>query len=268
MSKVILVTGGSSGIGLGIAQHLSDLGHEVYASSRNTTNGTAMQDFKMVKLDVTDVESIESALQYIIAQSGRIDVLVNNAGLGMIGPLENTDLSEMKAVFDTNVFGLLSVCQKSIPHMRTSGGGQIINITSLGGQIGLPFRGIYCGSKFAVEGLSEVLSMELKSSNIQVSIIEPGDVKTNINDNRLVSKEVNKTVYGEAFGRISDQIHKEVDNGQTPDLIAKKVAYIVDQKKPSLRYQAAGFTQKLGIHVKKIVPGRVFEKLIMNLYKL
>ena len=178
--KVILVTGGSSGIGRAIAGHLAAQGHRVYGTSRSAKWGDTLDGFSLVNLDVTDPDSIERALALIKREAGTLDVLINNAGLGMAGPIECTSDQEARALFDTNMFGVLNVCRQAIPMLREAGGGHLINITSIAAK-SLPYRGIYAATKHAVEGLTESLSMEVKPFGIAVSIIEPGDFKTNIN---------------------------------------------------------------------------------------
>ena len=268
MNKVILVTGGSSGIGRAIASHLASLGHEVYGTSRKVSSGTQLDNFTLVQMDVTDEKSVVNAIEYVRDQSKRLDVLVNNAGLGMAGPIESTSNAEVREIYETNVMGLLNSCRHAIPLIRSGGGGHIINVTSIGGLISLPFRGIYCSSKYAVEGITETLSMELKRDNIKVSIIEPGDFKTNINSNRRVVKLIDDEVYGEDFARTLAQINEEVSSAPTPEPIARKVAEIIQMDSPRLRYKVATFQQRLSVVLKRFTPDRFFENLIMKFYKL
>ncbi|MFZ6052209.1 SDR family oxidoreductase [Halocola ammonii] len=266
--KSILVTGGSSGIGLSIAKYLSDKGFVVFGTSRKAKNGEKLENFTLVNMDVTSEESISEAIDYILKNNGPIDVLVNNAGLGIAGPLENTSDEEAKKVFETNVFGVLNVCRACIPILRDNGGGNIINVTSIGGIVGLPFRGIYCSSKFAVEGITETLSMELRAFNIHVSIIEPGDFKTNINQNRLVSKDIDTLNYDGTFEETLNQINSEVAGARDPIYIARQVHRIIKSKNPRLRYKVATPTQRLSVFLKRILPGRLFEKMLMKHYHL
>jgi hypothetical protein len=268
MQKVVLVTGGSSGIGRAISKYLTDQNVKVYGTSRKAGHGDLEDNFELVKMDVTDEASIQSALEYILSKEGRLDVLINNAGLGMAGPLENTSTVEAREIYETNVFGLLSVCRVCIPTLRKSSKGQIINITSIGGMIGLPFRGIYCSSKFAVEGITETLSMELMHSGIVVSLIEPGDFKSNINTTRRIVSNVDKSVYHSMFDQTLSQIIKEVEFARDPALIGRKVYSIIQAKHPKLRYKVATFTQRLSVFLKRVLPGRTFENLIMRHYKL
>jgi NAD(P)-dependent dehydrogenase (short-subunit alcohol dehydrogenase family) len=266
--SVVLVTGGSSGIGKAIASYLSDSGFRVYGTSRSAQHGDSLANFKLVRLDVTDDNSIQNALDYIIQEEGQLDILVNNAGLGMLGPLENTSSDEARAIFDTNVFGILSVCRNAIPHLRKSENPYIINITSIGGRVALPFRGVYCASKFAVEGLTEALSMELRTFGIRVCLIEPGDFKTNINANRRMPQNLDKNLYGDRFGQILERVNAEVHHASDPILIGKKVLKIINTPNPKLRYKVATFKQKLSITLQRFLPGRVFERMMMKHYDL
>lgn len=266
MSKVILVTGGSAGIGRAVAAHLAQQGHTVYGTSRTAEVEKTDEGFHILRMDVTDEPMVKQSIRRIIDKHGKLDVLVNNAGLGMAGPLENTSDAEAKAIFDTNVFGVLNTCRHAAPHLRASKG-NIINITSIGGIFGLPFRGIYCSSKFAVEGISEVLSMELKGQGIHVSIIEPGDFKTNINANRHNSAFVDHNVYPE-FEQVLNQINHEVSGAQDPIVVAKTVERILRSRRPKLRYRAATPIQRFSVGLHKLLPGRLFEKIIARHYGL
>jgi NAD(P)-dependent dehydrogenase (short-subunit alcohol dehydrogenase family) len=265
MSKVILVTGGSSGIGEAIARVLTQRRHVVYAGSRSAANGVAHEaGYKQITLDVTDESSIQMAVDRIISEQGRLDVLINNAGLGMAGPLENTSDLEARLIYNTNVFGVLNTCRIAAPHLRAMRG-MIINITSIGGVFALPYRGIYCSSKFAVEGISEGLSLELKPHGVRVVLLQPGDVKTNINANRVNSAYVDHAAYPR-FSAVLDQVHREVDHALEPETIAINVAKIISKKNPKLRYRVATPTQKLSIALNALLPGRWFEKLISRHY--
>lgn len=268
MKGIVLVTGGSSGIGRSIAGHLSSIGYTVYGTSRSVDNGQVLDNFTLVKLDVTDEETIGQALSYIHDKHGKLDVLINNAGLGMAGPLESTTYAEALEIYQTNVFGVLNVCRQAIPLLRKSEAAYLINITSIAGRVALPFRGIYCSSKFAVEGLTEALSMELKSSGIRVSIVEPGDFKTNINQNRRITGTGDSEVYNGAFERTLDKIKEEVNTARDPKVIAETVARILRSRKPKLRYIVGTPVQRLSIRLKNMLPARAFERMLMGHYDL
>lgn len=268
MKGIVLVTGGSSGIGRSIAGHLSTVGYQVYGTSRSASNGESLDNFSLVKMDVTDEESIKHALSFIEAKHGRLDVLVNNAGLGMAGPLESTTYEEAREIYETNVFGVLNVCRQAIPLLRKAGTSNLINITSIAGRVALPFRGIYSSSKFAVEGLTESLSMELRAFGIRVSIVEPGDFKTNINQNRRISQQVDSEVYNGAFERTLVKIKEEVSTARDPKVIAQTIERILRARKPKLRYIVGTPMQRLSIRLKNLLPARSFERLLMGHYEL
>jgi NAD(P)-dependent dehydrogenase (short-subunit alcohol dehydrogenase family) len=268
MSKVILVTGASSGIGQAVAAVLSAKGHIVYGTSRFAQNGEQRGGYTMVKMDVTSEDSVKQAIDFVIEKSGRLNVLINNAGLGLVGPVENISDAEAREIFDTNVFGVLNACRHSISHLRNAKGGYIINITSMAAQIGLPFRGIYSASKFAVEGFTEALSMEVKQFGIKVCLIEPGDFKTNINTTRKVVGFVNKNAYGTQSDDVLALVNKEVDNARTPEVIGYKIASIISSDNPALRYRVATLMQRFSLTLMRILPSRIFEKLVMSHYKM
>ncbi|NNC70046.1 MAG: SDR family oxidoreductase, partial [Flavobacteriaceae bacterium] len=179
MSKVVLITGASSGIGKSIAEYLTEKGMIVYGTSRNPDK-VAPVNFQLFPLDVTDSTSISKAIDELITKEGKLDVLINNAGMGITGPLEETPTQEMRRVFETNFFGAIEVIKNVLPHMRKQQSGLIINITSIAGYMGLPFRGIYSSTKGALELVSEAVRMEVKQFGIKVVNVAPGDFATNI----------------------------------------------------------------------------------------
>lgn len=263
MSKVILVTGGSSGIGQAIATQLAREGHTVYATSRKSGSSQGLS-FSMLQMDVTDQSSVNAAVQHIVTAHKRLDVLINNAGLGMAGPLESSSDQEARTIFDTNVFGVLNTCRAASQYLRETKG-MIINITSIGGAFGLPYRGIYCSSKFAVEGISEALSMEMRPHGVRVVIVQPGDFKTNINSNRLNAASIDHSVYPE-FEAVLNQVNTEVSAAQDTSVIAKAVARIVMKQKPRLRYRVATPLQRLSLFLNSVLPGRLFEGMLSRHY--
>jgi len=265
--RIVLVTGGSSGIGRATAAYLSQRGFVVYGTGRHGRDGQPMDNFTFLQMDVTDEASVRRVLDYVLQRHGRLDAVINNAGLGMVGPVEMTSEAEAREMMDTNFHGVLNVCRNAIPMLRLSGGGHIINVTSIGGRVGLPFRGIYCAGKFAVEGLSEALSMELKKFNIKVSIIEPGDFRTGINQNRKYPARQQPDLYPESDTARS-QVISEVENAPHPEAIGRLVHSILNNPRPRLRYKAATPMQRLSVEIKKFVPDRWFEQLIMNHYKM
>ncbi|MBF0200658.1 MAG: SDR family NAD(P)-dependent oxidoreductase [Desulfamplus sp.] len=264
-SRVVLITGASSGIGKCTADYLTTKGYTVYGTSRHPESCPEIKNGFMIKMDVRDTASVKEAIAHIIEKEGRIDVLVNNAGFGIGGAIEDTSTEMVKSLFDTNFFGICRVLQEVLPVMKQQAEGLIINMSSIGGIIGLPFQGIYSASKFAVEGLSEALYKELFSTVIKVVLIEPGDFKTEFTANRQnIMTEIN----ADDFQRSLNVIEHDEQNGQPPLKIACLIEKIINDPKPRLRYAVGAFDQKLAIFLKKILPNRWFDRIIMSYYKL
>ncbi len=266
--KVALITGGSSGIGLAVCQYLKEKGCIVYGTSRKVQNGEILHGITMLRLDLTDRISIREAVAYLLEKEGRIDVLVNNGGQGLAGSLEDTSTEEIELIFQTNVFGTLECCRTVIPHMRAQGGGNIISISSLAGEFGLPYRGVYSASKAALDRFCETLRMELMPFRIHVSNIQPGDVRTNINTNRVVAEKskLPKSPYYRSFNRMYGDIIKEVDQSQDPVNIAMIVWKIMESENPKLRYPAATSLQRLALTLNRILPKHIFQKMLLRHY--
>jgi len=269
VKKVVLITGATSGIGKAAAVFLASKGWQVFGTFRNKIPEGKF-DFTFVKLDVRDEQSIRIAVDSIIKKTGRIDVLINNAGLGTLGALEDTTVEESREVFETNVFGVHAMCNAVLPVMRSQKSGTILNISSIAGQVAIPFRGIYNSTKFAVEGFSEALSMEVKPFGIKVIIVRPGDYKTNIHSNRKIAKNAldKSSVYYDSFDRANFLIKKEINTAWTPDKIAKDIERILHRKHPKLHYTSAPFIQKLSITLHWILPSRFFERMVSRFYKV
>ena len=267
MSKVVLITGASSGIGKSIATFLKSKGYIVYGTSRNPKN---VEDFtfELIALDVLKVATIDNAVDFIIEKEGRLDVLVNNAGMGITGPVEDTPTEEMRAVFNTNLFGAIDVMKAVLPHMRAQKSGTIINVTSIAGYMGLPFRGFYSASKGALELVTEATSMEVKSFGINVVNVAPGDFATNIAAGRYHTPVFEKSAYKEKYQENLDLMDAHVDGGMDPLEMSKMVFKIMNTKNPKIHYKVGGFMEKFSIVLKRILPDKMYEKLLMNHYKL
>lgn len=268
--QVILVTGGSSGLGQAFAAGLHARNHLVYGTSRNPEK-VGDVPYPLLQMDLTDEDSIKIAVSEILGQHGKIDVLINCAGVGFNGPVEDTSIEEMRAVFNSNVWGLLRCTQACLPSMRAQKRGLIINVSSIAGRVALPFRGVYSASKFAVEAFSESLSMEVKRFGIDVVILEPGDFATAINDNRKIAAamEDGSSVYKQQFIHVNNRVIEEVKRGRKPADAVRHVINLVEGTgiRP-LRKPIAPFLQRMAVHLHNVLPGRWFERLVMNLYKL
>jgi NAD(P)-dependent dehydrogenase (short-subunit alcohol dehydrogenase family) len=220
-------------------------------------------------MDVRDDDSIEKAVEFVLEREGRLDVLINNAGFALTGAIELTSIEEAGRQFETNFFGVHRVCRCVLPTMRRQRSGLIVNISSIGGLIALPFQGFYCASKYALEGLTESLRMEVKPYGIQVVLIEPGDFKTQISANRIIvaasTEDSDYTVRQRAAG---DVITKNEQDGANPRKLAVLLGKIVVQEQVRARYLVGMYSQKMVIWIKRILPTSLFEKLIMRHYKI
>jgi NAD(P)-dependent dehydrogenase (short-subunit alcohol dehydrogenase family) len=266
-SRVVLVTGTSSGIGRACAVHLAGRGFRVFGARRRLEQ--AADTFQEIAMDVTDDDSVAHGIDAIYQQAGRIDVVVNNAGLGFAGAIEDTSMAEARAQFETNLFGTLRVCRAVLPRMRAQGGGRIINVSSIGGLIALPFQGLYCASKFAVEGMTEALRMEVEPFGIHVSLVEPGDFRTAFTQNRSRVAASGKSSVYDAQMQISLGImERDEQRGPAPIAVARLVEKIIAAHHPRLRYSVGMFHQRLAILLRRVLPASWFDYLIAATYKL
>lgn len=267
MSKVVLITGGSSGIGKSIGEFLHNKGFVVYGTSR-TPEKVLNSVFPLVALDVRNVESIKTAVAKIIQTTGRLDVVINNAGVGITGPLEEIPTEEIKNNFETNFFGPIEVMKAVLPQMREQKSGLIINITSIAGYMGLPYRSVYSASKGALELITEALRMEVKSFGINITNVAPGDFATNIAAGRYHAPVVLGSAYEKVYGETLATMNEHVDAGSNPNEMAEAIYKIIHTKKPNVHYKVGAFMQKFSIVLKRILPDKVYEKMLMNHYKL
>jgi NAD(P)-dependent dehydrogenase (short-subunit alcohol dehydrogenase family) len=267
MSKVVLITGGSSGIGKSIGEFLHHKGFVVYGTSRNPER-VLNSIFPLVALDVRNPESIQTAVTKIIAISGRLDIVINNAGVGITGPLEEIPSREIKNNFETNFFGPIEVMKAVLPQMRAQKSGLIINVTSIAGYMGLPYRSIYSASKGALELVTESLRMEVKSFGIHITNVAPGDFATNIASGRYHAPAAVGSAYEESYGESLRTIDQHVDNGSDPSEMAAAVYKVIQTKEPKIHYKVGAFTQKFSIVLKRILPDKIYEKMLMKHYKL
>ena len=268
MKKVILITGISSGFGKETARLLSESGHIVYGTIRRDCEIT--YKINVLRLDLTDSISIKKAVETVIKNEGRIDVLINNAGMHSGGPIETIPDEYIKLQMDTSFYGLVQLTREVLPVMRKQKSGMIINFSSIGGIMGLPFQAFYSAGKFAVEGFSEALRMEVKPFNIKIVVINPGDFHTNnsINRRHFLSPTTDSDPYHENFKNGLVQIEKDEAAGWEPVVLARKLVKIIDSKNPRQKYIIASFEQKLAVLLKHILPGKLFRSILENHYRI
>ena len=265
--QVVLVTGASSGIGKSIGEYLNLQGYKIYGTSRHPKTEVS-NGIHFLALDVTKPSTIQDAVSKLIEKEGRLDFLINNAGKGITGPLEETPDEETQNAFDTNYFGVLRVIKAVLPQMREQGSGVIINITSIAGYMGLPYRGIYSATKAALEITTEAYRMELKEFGIKMTNIAPGDFATNIASGRYHTPIRDNSPYKKNYGRTLEVMDEHVDEGEDPIKMAKKVHWVMQQNHPTIHYRVGAFLQKISVGLKHILPDKLFEKMLLKHYKL
>ncbi|MFF0034941.1 oxidoreductase [Streptomyces mirabilis] len=266
-SKVALVTGASSGIGEVTALKLQELGYTVYGAARRVERMSRLAEagVHVLPMDVTDTGSMQAGVDGIIAESGRIDVLVNNAGYGSYGAIEDVPLDEARAQFEVNIFGAARLIQLVLPHMRAQRSGTIVNISSMGGKIHTPLGGWYHGTKFALEGLSDCLRMELKPFGVDVVVVEPGAIRTEWGG--IAADNLRKTSGDTAYAVQADAMAESLGSESTarrsspPSVIADTVAKAVTARRPRTRY-AVGFGARPLIFLRRALPDRAYDALV------
>ena len=262
--KVILITGGSSGIGKAIGIHLKQKGHIVYGTTRTPSKYPSFTEFPLLQMDVRKIESIQQAISVVLKKEARLDVLVNNAGVGITGPMEETPQEEIINAFATNFNGPVCVINEVLPVMRKQKNGLIINITSIAGYMGLPFRGIYSATKAALELVTESYRMETKSFGIHLTTIAPGDFATNIAAGRYHAPIRKGSPYEQNYKNTLNAINNDVSSGSDPIEVGKMVEKIINIKNPKPHYRVGSFLQKVSIRLKGLLPGRWFERLLQR----
>ena len=261
-TRVALITGTSSGIGRACATHLTACGVRVYGTSRHPSADT------MLEMDVTDDASVQRGIDTILEREGRLDIVVNNAGIAIAGPLELTSVQEAKHQMDVNLFGAFRVCRAVLPIMRRQGRGYIVNIGSIGGLIAIPYQPMYSASKFALEGMTESLRLEVRAFGIRVVLIEPGDTRTEITANRRpAAATVDQQVY-RSFAAALKRTSDDEQNGPGPEGVAHLLWRVVNSTNPRLRYTVGPATQRAAVWMKRFLPNAVVEAGMRSYYGL
>lgn len=268
MLKVVFITGGSTGIGKAIGEYLTAKGCTVYGTSRNPEKYRADSIFSLLKVDVTQPLSIKTAIEKIIEREGVLDVVINNAGVGITGPIEETPSEEIKNAFNTNYYGPLEVIKAVLPQMRNQQQGHIINITSIAGYMGLPYRGIYSASKAALEITIEAYRMETMQFGIQMTNVAPGDFATNIAAGRYHAPLRENSPYNKDYKATLATMNAHVDSGQDPMIMAQAIYRIIQTDKPKVRYKVGAFMQKFSTILKGVLPSKMYEGMLMKHYNL
>lgn len=258
MAKVVVITGASAGIGKATAKYFKDRGDIVYNLARREN-----PEVNSIKTDITDKENVFNSMAEIVDKEGRIDVLINSAGMGIAGAIETTSDDKMRKIFDINFFGTVYAIQAVLPYMRENGGGRIINISSAGAPLSLPFQGFYSSTKSAVSTLTEALRIEVAPFNIKATSILPGDIVTEFTDKR--ETHINEDIYKDRVTASVGKMSKDELNGMSPNSIAKLIYKVANKKNPPI-YVTGGLSYKLLVQLSKVLPKRLVVYLIAKLY--
>lgn len=276
--KVVFITGASSGIGKAVAEKFADNGCIVYGSTRKIDINTSFEKdektrlgntYKLLYLDVRDEKSIYKAVNYILEKENKIDILINNAGFGIAGSIEDISTQEMIEQFDTNLFGVHRMCRAILPIMRQQGGGTIINVGSMASIFTIPFQSVYSASKAALDSFSEALRMECSKFGIKVCVVEPGDTKTSFTHNRIYAKDamLQSSVYKDIMIKSVAVMEKDEINGESPEKVAKVILKAALSKKPPIRV-CIGLKYKVFTFIKRFVPDSLKLLILSKMYKV
>jgi NAD(P)-dependent dehydrogenase (short-subunit alcohol dehydrogenase family) len=268
-SRVVFITGASSGIGRACAEHLSRVGWRVYGGSRSAPETPASAGgATLLRVDVTSDESVQAALRAILDREGRLDAVINNAGVGFAGAAEETPVEEARVVWETNFLGAVRVCQQALPSLRASGG-CVVNISSLGGIVALPFQAMYSASKFALEGYTEALRAEVRECGVRVVLVEPGDFRTGFTARRRVATaSAESSPYRAAFARALPIIERNEQQGSDPALLARRIERILCDPAPRLRHRVGTRLELLLMKIRDWLPAGGAEWAMRRYYGL
>ncbi|MBR4809516.1 MAG: SDR family NAD(P)-dependent oxidoreductase [Bacteroidales bacterium] len=263
---IVLITGVSSGFGRATARKLASEGHTVYGTCRRDVE--PIPGVTYIKAEVTSDEDCRAAVQQVLDEQGRIDVFINNAGMGIGGPLEFSSIEQARRQMDVNWLGMVRFLHYVLPAMRSQKSGKIICISSIGGLMGLPFQGLYSASKFAIEGYCEALRLEVRQHGIKVVVVEPGDFATSFTASRdSVSDAAAHEAYP-AYARSLKSIEHDETSGLKPEVLAARISKIVRCRNPRQSYIVSTLEQRLSVFLKAILPGKWFSAILASYYKL
>lgn len=255
---IALVTGASSGIGLVTAKSLAQNGYRVFGTSRKATASTP--DITMLVCDVTDDESVKNVIDEIIRQTGRIDLVVNNAGVGLLGGAEESSIAQVERLFDVNVMGVTRIVNAVLPIMRAQKSGRIINMSSILGLIPSPFNAYYASTKHAIEGYTESLDHEVRRFGIRAVLVQPGVTRTAFEEN-LTRADQPLSVYAEDRARSEGLMRKWVEAGDEPQVVADTVVRAATASRPHLRYPAGRQSTQVSV-LRRFLPTKMFDKIM------
>jgi len=256
-NKVVLITGASSGLGLACADHLTARGWTVVGASRR---GLSPAPWHALAMDVDDDNSVTAGVATVVAEYGRLDAVIANAGYGVAGAVERTSLEDAKAQLETNFFGVVRVVKATLPVMREHGGGRVVIMSSIGGVIGIPFQAFYCASKFALEGYAESLAYEVEPHGVQVTLVEPGNFKTGFTAARRKVPLEAHSPYAVAEAKAIAIMEADEVGGANPLLAAKAIEKLLDSAHPPRRVSVGKWDERIGVIAKRVIPFRVFER--------
>lgn len=259
--KVVVITGISSGIGLVVGKGLRDKGFKVYGLSRTKINE---ENIISLEADITKQEEALKQINYIIEKENKIDILINNAGMGISGSIEDTEVDDIKTIFDVNFLGMFNTTKAVIPYMRAQNYGKIINISSVAAVLSIPFQAFYSSTKAAVNAFSEALKNEISPFNIGVSVILPGDIKSGFTKNRRKNKTNNKA-YKDRVEKSISLMEKDEQNGMDPKIMTKTILKLIKRKRMPL-YVTVGFKYKIFVILQKILPKRLVNHIVGGIY--
>jgi len=257
MAGVVLVTGASAGIGRACADRLHAAGWTVVGASRR---GSSSGPWQGLVMDVDSDESVRVGVADVLARHGRVDAVVASAGWGVAGAVEHTSIDEAKAQMETNFWGATRLVQDALPAMRKQGGGRIVLISSIGGVVAIPFQAFYSASKFALEGLGEALAYEVAPFGIDVTLVQPGNIRTEFTANRkMAAASTGDGPYTSALEKAVGVMERDEANGAAPDVVAAVVHRVLEARRPPRRVSVGKNGERVGILAKRLLPHRLFE---------
>ncbi len=265
--QIVLITGASKGIGLVTANYLEMKGYRVYGTSRSSPDSFEEFDFSFLQLDITDDDSVSNCVNELIEREGRIDALVNNAGYSLVGPISDTSIDDIKRQYDTNFFGAHRMILEVLPIMKKQQFGRIINVGSFGGRIGLPFQSFYSASKSSLAVFTDSLRIELYTSGIKLSLIEPGDVNTGNHDHHVINAQNFNPENNEVARRALEVMRQDELKGISPEKVAKTIHKAIKSKRPKPRY-LVGFQAKFFGTLQRFLPYTLQERINFMYYKV